>query len=680
MLPATPLMSTLIGFLKSLALAGLFWMACLHGASASTEVAPLLIREYPAPVVNLGPHAEFFVDSSASLEISQVVSEPWSREFQPSSASPPSFGFTRAAVWMRCEILAESPQAVPLTVALASARIGRIDWFVIDEGRVIGSLAGGSSIPASFPARHSTIHLEIPGGTSRTLYARVASDTAILLPFIAGSPEAMQRFETYRAAFDLMLIGFCIAATAFLSMLGITQRQPMFFYLAVFAAAYSGYYTIFHGHVVKLWPERPFWIERGGFGFVSAVGMYSFIRFNRAYLDLRTMARHEQFLQRAAESLLLIGAILFLFIDFQMSMRILHLLMAVGVILASSVIVLRARHHRNREEVWFFLAWIVYGVCVAMIALKSTQHLTVGVPLIVLQQFLIPAILAAFFLVAAARQRSLQRLEIQLAEAEALRSRAIQERDAKGLFLANVSHEIRTPLSALVGLSQAMWLRCESIGEDSEFTRFLNRVRSGGHYLGLLLRNVLNVTAAESGRVPVRSREFYLADWIGEVRNILEPLADYHRGSIEWFPPAEDEFRFRTDEMRLTQILLNLAENALKFGAESGVPVTIRLEKTASGLRMSVEDRGPGISAECLDSVFSEFEQADSQSSPMATGAGLGLAVVKLNTTLLGGSLAVERRPSGGMRFTVEIPDTHESNEVNPADAATKELPTSATL
>jgi signal transduction histidine kinase len=219
-----------------------------------------------------------------------------------------------------------------------------------------------------------------------------------------------------------------------------------------------------------------------------------------------------------------------------------------------------------------------------------------------------------------------------------------------------------------------MWLRSESSAPDSEFTRFLNRVRSGGHYLGLLLRNVLNVSAAESGRVPVRLDEFYLADWIDEVRNILEPLADYHRGRLEWFLPDNDEFRFRTDEMRLTQILLNLAENALKFGASSGEPVTIRFEKTERGLRITVEDRGHGIPAERLDSVFSEFEQAGANSLPMATGVGLGLAVVKLNTALLGGTLAVEPHPAGGMRFTVEIPHAPEKHSPDSALPAPTDL------
>lgn len=649
-------MSTPSRFLKTLALFAIFWISGFHGAVASEPPSPLILREHSVPVVDLVPHAEFLVDPSAKLDITQILSAPWGREFKLPSAAPPSFGFTRAAAWMRCEIRSASPHAESLVVAQRNARIARVEWFVVANGRVEKTLVGGSVTPSAVPARHSAISFEVPAGESRTLYACVTSDTALLLPFVAGSPEAMRRAESRQSAFDLFLIGFCTAAALFLAMLGLTLRQSMFFYLAIFAAVYSGYYAIFHGYLAEFWPGRPFWIERAGFACAGAFGIFSFIRFNGAYLDIRTMARHERILQRTAESMLLLGAVLALFLDYPKTMRLLNLLMAAGILLATLVIILRARHHRQREEIWFFLAWLVYGACITLIATKLAGTLAVSVPFEMLQRFLVPAIIAAFFLVASARQRSLQRLEIQLAETQALRSRAEWERDAKSLFLANVSHEIRTPLSALVGLSQAMWLRSESSAPHSEFTHFLNRVRSGGQYLGLLLRNVLNVSAAESGRVPLRLQEFYLADWIEEVSNILEPLAEYHGGRLEWVRPPSDEARLRTDEMRLTQILLNLAENALKFGTASGEPVTIRFEITASGLRMTVEDRGPGIPADRLDSVFAEFEQVGDDSRPMATGVGLGLAVVKLNTSLLGGTLAVEPHPAGGMRFTVEIP------------------------
>ena len=232
-----------------------------------------------------------------------------------------------------------------------------------------------------------------------------------------------------------------------------------------------------------------------------------------------------------------------------------------------------------------------------------------------------------------------------------------KELEAKGHFLAKMSHEIRTPLSALVSLAQAMWMRGEEQELDPKFNQFLNRVRSGGQYLNLLLRNVLSVSAAESGRVPVKASDFYLADWVGEIRNILEPIAEYHRGRIEWTMPADDEARFRTDQLRLTQIALNLGENALKFSAGGDAPVHIAVDKIDDRLRLVVEDHGPGIPPDMTKAVFHEFSQAGTEVSPLDEGVGLGLAVVKINTDLLGGTVRVQTLEPHGTRFLVEIPE-----------------------
>ena len=241
-------------------------------------------------------------------------------------------------------------------------------------------------------------------------------------------------------------------------------------------------------------------------------------------------------------------------------------------------------------------------------------------------------------------------------EAEIMRREAEAAHEAKSMFLAKMSHEIRTPLSALVSLSQAMWMRCQQENLDPGFNEFLNRIRSGGQYLNLLLRNVLNVSAAQSGRVPVSPSEFYLADWAEDIRNILEPIAGYHRGSISWSLPKNDEVRVRTDQMRLSQIALNLGENALKFSNTAAAPVRISLSIHGECLLLIVEDCGPGIPPEKRDAVFEEFAQAGSESSPLNEGVGLGLSVVKTNTLLLGGSLRAEAASSNGMKFIVQIP------------------------
>jgi signal transduction histidine kinase len=241
-------------------------------------------------------------------------------------------------------------------------------------------------------------------------------------------------------------------------------------------------------------------------------------------------------------------------------------------------------------------------------------------------------------------------------EADLLREYAEKATKEKSLFLANMSHEVRTPLSALVSLSQAMWLESEKHELPAEFEQHLNRVRSGGKYLNLVLTNLLDVSAAESGRVPVLAKRFYVADWAGDVRNILEPIAESHGARLHWVLPEDDNETFETDPMRLTQILLNLAHNAIKFGGDGTAEVHIRIEVREGALELEVRDNGPGIQAPRLEELFQAYEQGKTEAASYERGVGLGLAVVKLNLGLLGGTIQGHNVEPHGMAFEVRVP------------------------
>jgi PAS domain S-box-containing protein len=236
---------------------------------------------------------------------------------------------------------------------------------------------------------------------------------------------------------------------------------------------------------------------------------------------------------------------------------------------------------------------------------------------------------------------------------------------AKSLFLASMSHEIRTPLSAMISLAQAMWMECGKQQLSPEFTEFLDRVRSGGNYLNLILGNLLDVSAAESGHLPVRADAFYLLDWVDDMRNILEPLALPYRVNLVWRLPEDTEVRLLTDQQRLAQILLNLVHNAIKFSGSEGRTVTVSLIAAQDELEISVSDEGPGLPPERLPELFNEFAQNQTPSPVYAQGVGLGLSVVKQNTELLGGRIRAENLTPHGMCFTIRLPLRRETS--NPA-------------
>ena len=243
-----------------------------------------------------------------------------------------------------------------------------------------------------------------------------------------------------------------------------------------------------------------------------------------------------------------------------------------------------------------------------------------------------------------------------------LRSEAERIAQARSQFLAGVSHEIRTPISALVNLSQSLILESEKHSFPVEFQEHLEKVRAGGQYLNLILTNLLDVSAAESGHAPVRSQSFYLRDWVEDIGAIIEPIARARSAEIVWCLPEDENEKFSTDAVRLSQILLNLAHNAAKFSVKPGARIWISVSKNGSSLSLSVADEGPGIPPQKLEGLFKEFGQSETISHPMDRGVGLGLAVVRQNVLLLGGKISTRPLEPSGICFEISLPELQKNS------------------
>ncbi len=246
--------------------------------------------------------------------------------------------------------------------------------------------------------------------------------------------------------------------------------------------------------------------------------------------------------------------------------------------------------------------------------------------------------------------------QLSRAESEAAKSKAEASCRAKSFFLANLSHEICGPLSVLVSLSHALWMESEDQQLSPEFTNLLNHVRSGGEYLNLILTNLLDVSSAEKGRVPVRPKEFYLADWIENLQHILEPIVLCRRVRLHWQVPMDEEARVCCDPLRLTQVLINLAHYAIQRVEEGSGEAWIQIEHPATQLLLTLEDNGPGISPELLPEMSGKDTPLDNLFHNPDRGLRLALAAARLNLDALGGTLKMETREPQGTRFKIQIP------------------------
>lgn len=250
------------------------------------------------------------------------------------------------------------------------------------------------------------------------------------------------------------------------------------------------------------------------------------------------------------------------------------------------------------------------------------------------------------------RKQAENALRIREQELMVAKEAAEQANRAKSLFLANMSHEIRTPLSALVGLSQVMVLQSERRKLPKDFVRTLAQIRSGGHYLNVMLTNLLDVSAIEGGRPRLHMRPIDLTEWARGVRDILEPIATARGVKLLWHDTPLEPAEVNTDPVRLAQILINLVHNAVKF-TPPGKHVRVSFRRRPGYFAMEIRDEGPGLPPEQQD-PFTPFSPGLPAISDLDHGIGLGLYVVKNNVHLLDGTVHAANSSEGGACFCVQ--------------------------
>jgi GAF domain-containing protein len=233
------------------------------------------------------------------------------------------------------------------------------------------------------------------------------------------------------------------------------------------------------------------------------------------------------------------------------------------------------------------------------------------------------------------------------------KSRQLEEASQhKSQFLANMSHELRTPLNAILGYTELM--ADGSYGEPSEkMLGVLKRLESNGKHLLGLINDVLDLSKIEAGQLVLELSEYSVQDIAQTVRSTLEPLAADKKLGFK-VEVASHLPSGRGDGRRLTQVLINLVGNAIKF-TDAG-EVAIKAEANNGAFYVSVRDTGPGISAADQAKLFQEFQQADNAITRKKGGTGLGLAISKRIIEMHGGKIWVESQPGQGSTFAFTLP------------------------
>jgi PAS domain S-box-containing protein len=242
-----------------------------------------------------------------------------------------------------------------------------------------------------------------------------------------------------------------------------------------------------------------------------------------------------------------------------------------------------------------------------------------------------------------------KRAERELREAKETAEEATR---IKSDFLANMSHEIRTPLNGILGYTEL--ILDNLYGETPEkMHKALGRIQQNGRHLLGLINDLLDLSKIEAGKLTLTLADYSLNSVVHNVFVAVESLANEKKLALKMAVPSDLPISFG-DERRITQVLLNLVGNAIKF-TDTGT-VTVTAEAAVDTFTIVVRDTGPGISAEDQLTIFEEFRQADSSATKTKGGTGLGLAIARRIVGMHGGRLWVDSKLGEGATFFVMLP------------------------
>ena len=242
--------------------------------------------------------------------------------------------------------------------------------------------------------------------------------------------------------------------------------------------------------------------------------------------------------------------------------------------------------------------------------------------------------------------------EERAAIAEMARARALAEEAArsKADFLANMSHEIRTPMNAIIGMAH-LALKTELTPRQRDY---LEKIQGSGKHLLGILNDILDFSKIDAGKLVVERIAFDLEQVLDQTASLVAERAAAQGLEVVVAVDEAVPRRLVGDPLRIGQVLINYANNAVKFTEQGEIDIQVGLEARAGEavvLRFSVRDTGIGIAEEQRRRLFRSFQQADTSTTRKYGGTGLGLAIAKRLAELMGGEVGVESMPGEGSTF-----------------------------
>ena len=289
-------------------------------------------------------------------------------------------------------------------------------------------------------------------------------------------------------------------------------------------------------------------------------------------------------------------------------------------------------------------------------SILNTMSVTAVILVIVFAVFIIIAVV--FFVYRKKMKLHSEQQEQNRIVLEGALKLAKQASEAKTLFLSNMSHDIRTPMNAIVGMTT---IAAKHMDVKKKVEDCLNKISLSGHHLLTLINDVLDISKIESGKIALNPVAVSLRNVMSNLVNIVRPLIKAKNQSFEVHIKGIDYETVIVDEVRLSQIFINILSNAVKYTQPDTGKIVLELFEEllpdGKSVRVTyiVQDNGMGMSEEFQKNMYEIFSRAEDSRTNKIQGSGLGLAIVKQMVTLMNGTIECESELDKGTKFTIKL-------------------------
>lgn len=244
-----------------------------------------------------------------------------------------------------------------------------------------------------------------------------------------------------------------------------------------------------------------------------------------------------------------------------------------------------------------------------------------------------------------------EKLQLKNVELQAARLLADKSNQAKSEFLSSMSHELRSPLNSIVGFAQL--LESGTPTPTPLQQKNIQRILTGGWYLLKIVNEILDLSLIESGKMSFNLQSMPVASTLWQCRDLMTEKALNNNVRVH-LPQVDSSIHIIADPVRLTQVMINLLSNAIKYNRPNGTVVMSMQRTEGNMLRIAVTDTGKGLMPQELEHLFESFNRLG-QERGHTEGTGIGLAMTKKLTEMMGGAIGVESVPGVGSEFWVEF-------------------------